>query len=223
VVVRKAELTWNDVPEVGRRSLQKRVRFPLTGLGAGWASWVYSDLPLAFFRFPAATRVRLAREVLGPAGAWWLRDRLEQRVPALLGHTVRRAVVVDRRVRLTLGTDGREGLELEADRVIAATGYRVRLEALRFLDPTLRSRLRTVADAPALTTSFESSVPGLYFAGMAAAYSFGPVMRFVCGTGFAARRVSRHLASTRPGRRAWTTRQWALGSEPLARAEQEPR
>jgi thioredoxin reductase len=224
VVVRRAGLNWNDPPELGRRSLQKRIRFPLTGLGAGWASWVYADVPLAFFSFPTATRVRLAREVLGPAGAWWLRDRIEQRVPVLLGHMVAGASPDAGKIRLQLAVDGRANGELEADHVIAATGYRVRLHALRFLDPAVRSRLRTVADAPALTTSFESSVPGLYFVGMAAANSFGPVMRFVCGTGFAARRVSRHLAeSTRPSRRAWTTRRRLLRAGPLPRVREESR
>jgi hypothetical protein len=33
-------------------------------------------------------------------------------------------------------------------------------------------------------------VPGLYFAGIAAANSFGPVMRFAFGAGFAARRLA---------------------------------
>jgi thioredoxin reductase len=225
VVVRRTNLSWNDPPEVGRRSLQNRIRFPMTGLGAGWASWVYADVPLAFFRFPVATRVRLAREVLGPAGAWWLRERMEERVPVLLGHVVTGASAGDGRVHLDVAAaDGTVDGELEADHVIAATGYRVRLDALPFLEAPLRSRLRTVADAPALTTSFESSVPGLHFVGMAAANSFGPVMRFVCGTGFAARRVSRHLAaSTRRNRRGWAARPWSLRAGAVARVGQESR
>jgi cation diffusion facilitator CzcD-associated flavoprotein CzcO len=203
VVVRRPELVWNDPPEAGHRSLRRRARAPLTGLGAGWASVVYAELPSAFFRFPAETRVRLAREVLGPSGAWWLRSRFEEDVRTILGHVVVGADGEDGRVRLRLDAAG-EGCEVVADHAVAATGYRVRLDAVPFLDSGLRSRLRTVAGAPALSSSFESSVPGMYFVGLAAANSFGPVMRFVCGTGFAARRVSRALvgATRRSGRRA---------------------
>jgi len=43
---------------------------------------------------------------------------------------------------------------------------------------------------PHLTSSFESSVPGLFFTSLMAAETFGPVMRFVCGAGFAARRIT---------------------------------
>lgn len=194
VVVRRDVVRWNDPPEVGRRSFRKRARAPMTGLGAGWASWVYADLPHAFLRFPAATRVRLAREVLGPSGAWWLRDRIEGHVPVLVGHVLVAASAEGSKLRLRVAAEGVER-ELESDHAIAATGYRVRLEALPFLDAASRRGLRTVGGAPALSSSFESSVPGLYFAGMAAANSFGPVMRFVCGTSFAARRLSRELAA----------------------------
>jgi hypothetical protein len=45
-----------------------------------------------------------------------------------------------------------------------------------------------------LSSAFESSIPGLYFVGLAAANSFGPVLRFAFGAGFAARRVTRALA-----------------------------
>jgi hypothetical protein len=36
--------------------------------------------------------------------------------------------------------------------------------------------------------------PGVYFTGLASAATFGPLMRFVCGSGFAARRVSNAVA-----------------------------
>ena len=39
-------------------------------------------------------------------------------------------------------------------------------------------------------------MPGLYFAGVAAANSFGPVMRFAFGAGFAARTLARALAKS---------------------------
>jgi hypothetical protein len=39
-------------------------------------------------------------------------------------------------------------------------------------------------------------VPGLYFVGIAAANSFGPVMRFAFGADFAARTVTRALTKS---------------------------
>jgi hypothetical protein len=40
-----------------------------------------------------------------------------------------------------------------------------------------------------------SSVPGLYFVGVAAANSFGPLLRFACGADYTARRLAPHLAA----------------------------
>jgi hypothetical protein len=42
-------------------------------------------------------------------------------------------------------------------------------------------------------------VPGLYFVGLASAYTFGPLMRFILGTKYAATRLSRHLAQSAVG------------------------
>ena len=83
------------------------------------------------------------------------------------------------------------------EHIIAATGYRVDLERLKFLNPEIRSQVKTVAGSPVLSSTFESSMPGLYFAGVAAANSFGPVMRFAFGAGFAARTLTRALAKSR--------------------------
>ena len=55
--------------------------------------------------------------------------------------------------------------------------------------------MRCVAGWPHLTSSFESSVPGLFFTSLMAAETFGPVMRFVCGAGFSARRITEAVAA----------------------------
>ena len=49
---------------------------------------------------------------------------------------------------------------------------------------------------PILDTQFQSSVPGLYFTGLTAANSFGPLLRFASGAGFVARRLTDHLHRT---------------------------
>ena len=83
---------------------------------------------------------------------------------------------------------------VEADHVIAATGYQVDLHKITFLDSKLCTQIRRTGAAPALSASFQSSVPGLYFVGVSAANSFGPLMRFAFGSKFTARRLARHLA-----------------------------
>jgi hypothetical protein len=62
------------------------------------------------------------------------------------------------------------------------------------IEPTLRTRIRRVNGSPALDGRFPSSVDGLYFAGIAAAMTFGPLMRFMFGTIFASQRLAERLA-----------------------------
>ena len=107
---------------------------------------------------------------------------------APLGAEVRNGSV-HLRVRAADGTER----EILTEHIIAATGYRVDLGRLKFLDAGIRSEVKTVGGSPVLSSSFESSVPGLYFVGVAAANSFGPVMRFAFGAGFAARTLTKTM------------------------------
>ncbi len=83
---------------------------------------------------------------------------------------------------------------LKVGHVLAATGYRVDLAGPDFMDDAMRRRVRCVAGSPRLSGAFASSVPGVYFTGLASAATFGPLMRFLCGPGLAARRVSSAVA-----------------------------
>ena len=96
------------------------------------------------------------------------------------------------------GPDGDR--EIVSDHVIAGTGYEVDVDRIPFLDPALCSSITRIERAPRLSRSFESSVPGLYFIGPSAAFSFGPLLRFACGAEFAAPRLARHLAHSAPKR-----------------------
>ena len=188
LVVRSDALRWNPEPD----PTQSRLGPPMTGLGAGWKLSAYETFQPAYRWFPAKTRVRIARETLGPAGAWWLRSRLTPDVRVLTGATPARASAEDGGI--TMGLNGAHNGDLHVEHVIAGTGYRVDLDRLAWLDPGLRARLERVHGAPRLSGHFESTVPGLYFVGLPAANTFGPAMRFVYGSGFAARRVAGHLA-----------------------------
>jgi hypothetical protein len=199
VVSRTPRLEWAPEPEheLGRRAVSKRLRWPISGLGAGWASWACANVPLGVHLLPRRRRIRLVKEILGPSGAWWLRKRLEGAIPVLSGHSLVEGSVVDGRARLVLAANGGAPVEIVTKHVLAATGYRVDLDRLELLDPDIRASLMRVAGAPALSSTFESSVRGLYFAGLAAAYSFGPLLRFVCGTDFTTRRIGRALATAK--------------------------
>ncbi|MDX3075785.1 NAD(P)-binding domain-containing protein [Streptomyces sp. MI02-7b] len=163
---------------------------PDTPLGRAWSLYAVIRYANAVPFLPPATRLLLVREVLGPLGAWWLRPRVEGVVPVLAGHRITEAEVAEDGVVLTT-RDHQEGTrKIEADHVMAGTGYRVDLAALDFLAPELRSSLDRTGGFPRLSRTFGSSVPGLYFTGLPAAATFGPVMRFVCGTEFASPRVA---------------------------------
>jgi FAD-dependent urate hydroxylase len=200
VLAREDKVAWNGAPLALDRPLFQRLKEPESGLGSGWATWFYSNHPDLFRRLPQNTRVYRARTALGPAGASWLRPRVEGQIPVLAGHTVTSATAQDGRARLTASGPGGSSRELTADHVIAATGYRTDLSRLQFLPQTLRSRLRTLAGTPVVGSDYQSSVPGLYFIGPAVAPTMGPVMRFVFGTWHAAPVVARKLAGASGGR-----------------------
>jgi len=193
LVSRRESLRFHTKPTGKPRPLWQRIRHPQSGLGPGLRSCFFAAAPMAFYYLPERLRLELVRRSLGPSGGWFAKDKVIGRVPLLLGHTVQGAEVQNGRVHLRLrAADGAER-EISTQHVIAATGYRVDVERLKFLDAGIRSKIRTIDGAPQLSSSFESSVPGLYFAGIAAANSFGPVMRFAFGAGFAARTLTQAM------------------------------
>src|SRR5207245_4182271 len=126
VFVRKPFVAWNDVPEMSRRPVRRRLRAPIAGLGAGWPGWFCSELPAAFAVLPRAAGLRLVRETFGPAGAWGLRPRVDGRIPVHLGRTLVDATAEKGKVRLRFAVDGGPE-EHVVDHVLSATGYRVDL------------------------------------------------------------------------------------------------
>jgi pyridine nucleotide-disulfide oxidoreductase len=195
VVMRKRDVRWNGEPLALDRPYLQRLREPEAGLGSGWSTWFYSRHPDMFRHLPTSVRVQRARTALGPAGASWLRPRVEGVLPIIAGTSVSQAQAGPGGVTLRLEGPGGEQ-EITADHVIAATGYRPGADKLPFLGEDLRGGLRTLAGTPVLSGNYESSVPGLYFMGPGVAPTFGPVMRFVYGSDHAARAAGAHLAAT---------------------------
>lgn len=194
VLVREKRVRWGVVPDLAR-PWPRRLAKPSSPLGTGWILAAVCGAPGAVRHLPAPARMLLLRKALGPSGGWWLRDRVEEVVPVRTARRVVRARSSGSTASLELEGPGERPESLVVDHVLAATGYRLDLEAVPFLSPALRGSVVRVpgSNAPALTAALESSVPGLYFTGSLAAPVFGPMMRFVAGTEFAAARISRHM------------------------------
>jgi thioredoxin reductase len=177
------------------RTLAQTIRGPISPVGPGWKSRFLTDFPLIFHKLPKPAQTRLARGFLGPAGGWFLRGRFD-RVPLLAGYEIKGVEHTGHRAILWLRSGNAEERRIETEHVIAATGYRADIQRLPFLGSGVTSALKLFENVPALSSNFESSVPGLFFVGSAAVNSFGPVLRFACGAKFAANRLSNHLART---------------------------
>jgi hypothetical protein len=170
------------------------LRRPPSGLGPGWKSYLFANFPNLFRYLPVSLRLMTVHRVLGPSGGAFIKDKVAGKVPTMIGYTPVGSRIKDGKVHLTLVSEDRETCELTADHVVSATGYRVNLERLQFLSPETRSKIKTVAGSPVLSSTFESTIPGLHFVGLAAASSFGPVMRFAFGADFTARAVAKAVA-----------------------------
>lgn len=212
LVARRSAVTFHTNSMGRPRPLWQRIRHPKSGLGPGLRSRFYASAPALFRYLPESTRLRIVRTHLGPSGGWFAKDKVMGKVSLLLSHTLERSEVRNGKVVLLLRAADSSVRELMADHVIAATGYRVDLERLRFLSPEIRKQIKSVQGSPVLSANFESSVAGLYFTGIAAADTFGPSMRFAFGAQFTARRVSKALAKSAsrqhicvPARVSWTS------------------
>jgi thioredoxin reductase len=178
-------------------SLWESLVKPNSGIGPGWRSRLCTDAPLLFRLGPARARHLIVKKHLGPFADFVMKEKIEGRVPVRSSCEIADATLEGGRVCIALR--GRDGTTSEGsyDHVIAATGYKVDIRRLEFLDEALRSNIACVENTPILSTRFQSSVRGLFLIGPVAANSFGPMMRFAYGAGFASRRVAGALKPKR--------------------------
>jgi FAD-dependent urate hydroxylase len=200
-------------PRPAPLSRMGQLRLPITRLCEGWKCVLW-DTPAAFRRLPQNMRITKARTVLGPLGAWWLRDRVEGVIEVLPGNRIRGAEPSGSGVRLLL--DGQKQSAIDVDHIIAGTGFRIDLTRLAFLPEGLRERINTLNGYPVLTRAGESAVPGLYFTGAPAAVSLGPSMRFIAGTHNIASQLARSVAS-----RAKASRGRAVASDHMTDSDDD--
>jgi thioredoxin reductase len=200
VAARRSRIAWCEPPRP--RTMMDSIKEPVSGLGTGWRSVACVVAPMVFYQMPERFRLLVVRKHLGPAPGWTSRQQVEQNVPVMLGAHVTGAREHNGRAVVNVGLPNGETQTVHADHVISATGYKVDLRRLTFLGTRIQSSVRSVEHTPILSRQFESSIPGLFFVGCTAANSFGPLLRFAFGAGFAARRITRHLLQTAVRRRA---------------------
>jgi cation diffusion facilitator CzcD-associated flavoprotein CzcO len=93
-----------------------------------------------------------------------------------------------------------DGVKLTVDHVVLATGYRVDIGNITFLGrETLLDAMQLIDGYPALDPEFQTSIPGLYVAGLAATRDFGPFFGFVVGAPVAARIIGDAVAGSALG------------------------
>jgi FAD-dependent urate hydroxylase len=163
-----------------------------TDVGPLWYSRLVAA-PELFRRLPRPAQEKIARRCIRPAGASWLVPRLRE-VPIRTGVSVARAKPIGRTLNLEL-TDGSRR---EVHQLLLGTGYRVDVRRYSFLDSAILDRIKSVNGYPVLGAGLESSVDGLHFVGAPAAWSFGPIMRFVSGSWYSGRAVARRVSSDVP-------------------------
>jgi cation diffusion facilitator CzcD-associated flavoprotein CzcO len=189
VIMRAPALRW--VGRATRDGLLGRVFFHRTDVGPAVVSQIVAR-PRLVRRLPVRTQRHFTRRSLAAGAALWLRPRMGN-IGLTFGRRVTEAARSNGHLRLRLD----DGSDRSVDHVMLATGYHVDIGRYPFLAASLVSRIRCVDGHPVLDEGLQSSIPGLHFLGAPAVHSFGPLVRFVAGTDFAARTLARSIRPRR--------------------------
>jgi cation diffusion facilitator CzcD-associated flavoprotein CzcO len=158
-----------------------------TDVGPLWYSRLVAT-PDLFRRLPRKWQGRIEYRSIRAACSDQIRLRLDG-IPIHVDAGVAKVEERGGRVRMTLA----DGRQRAFDHVLVGTGYKVDVAKYPFLSPTILGGLRREHGYPVLTRGLESSVPGLHFSGAPAAWSFGPIVRFVSGSWYASRSITQAI------------------------------
>jgi thioredoxin reductase len=191
LVMRRSELRWLK----WRAALLKikfvgRVLYSPRDVGPAGISQLVAR-PDLLRLFPRGMQDKMGKRSIKPAGAVWLQPRLKD-VRMRTASFVQSAQPAAGGLRVKLN----DGTEHDCDHLLLATGYRIDISKYEFLDRELVNKIERFEGYPQLRTGLESSVPGLFFLGAPAAWSFGPVARFVSGTYYCVGAMARRIAKT---------------------------
>jgi hypothetical protein len=147
--------------------------------------------PDIFRKLPRNFQDWATQRSIRPAGALWLEDRLNG-VPVQANVFPTGATVVGNQLRVRLS----DGTDKMCDHLMFATGFRIDLAKYKFISPSLLRQIDLVNGYPRLRSGLEASVPGLHFLGAPSGWSFGPVARFVSGTFYSPRALTKKIAAS---------------------------
>lgn len=169
----------------------KHIFYPPSDVGPPGLNWLIA-FPLIFSHLPDKARKTVDKRAVRPAGAQWLRPRVEGQVRLTPNTQIVKATARGQVVQLELS----DGTTREVDHLLLGTGYQPNVDKLPFIDPALLRQIQRHNGYPIQNQWFESSVAGLYFIGALAGHTFGPICRFVAGAKVAAQQIARHVAQT---------------------------
>lgn len=170
------------------RGLSYRI-IPPTDLGDVWTARKMAD-PDLFRRQSPDDQEKLLRACARPIGAYWLQPRL-QGVKLRTSASVTSVTRDGSGLKLALSDGGTDHVDL----VLLATGYKIDVSKYQILDDSLKQQIQTTPDGyPVLDMGLQTSVRGLFMAGVIAEKTLGPTLRFVTGTSNAGPRLAAAVA-----------------------------
>jgi cation diffusion facilitator CzcD-associated flavoprotein CzcO len=184
VIARERTIHWLSLRVQHKLGPLSKLLYAWPDVGPAGASHLVAR-PTLWRRLPRKVQDRLGPRCIRPAGAGWLVPRTRN-VTFTVGRSVVSATPSGDGITLQLD----DGSSRDLDFVLLGTGYRVDVTRYPFMAPSLLEQMRLKGGYPVLTRGFETSARGLYVVGAPAAWSFGPLMRFVAGSDFAARRAA---------------------------------
>jgi FAD-dependent urate hydroxylase len=201
LVARQEQLHFYTEEDTFRARLQDKM-LPPTDVGGRVSGWLGAS-PGVLRRMPDDTMAWVTKRCTLPAAGHWLTPRVRD-VRLDTGRSV--SDVQQDGDSLQVSFD--DGTSDSFDHAIVCTGYHVDLSKYEFLDQEVLAKValdegsgvRRLDDpngTPMLSRGLETSLEGLHIAGAPAAGSFGPIMRFVVGTWYAAPAVARRIAGVR--------------------------
>ncbi|MGH9343847.1 MAG: FAD-dependent oxidoreductase, partial [Terriglobia bacterium] len=129
----------------------KRLLYAPTDVGPAGISQLMAR-PDLLRRLPRRLQDKLKKRSVRPAGAGWLKGRLEG-VPVTLGRSVISVAPAGGRVRIRLD----DGSERTADHILLGTGFRMDVSKYKFLDRGLLQSIRRSNGFPWLKEGLETS------------------------------------------------------------------
>jgi thioredoxin reductase len=187
----RGSVIWIDRKLYSYTGPAKHIFYPASDVGPPGLNWLIA-FPLIFSQFSDKARYLINKRAVRPAGAQWLRSRVEGHVRISLHTQITKVIPQGQRLCLELS----DGTVREVDHLFLGTGYKPDINKISFIDQELRQKVQVRNGYPALNRWFESSVPHLYFAGAIAGYTFGPICRFVAGSKVPAQQIALHAVHT---------------------------